>query len=443
MKLRIRIVLTAIILLSGISLQKQGMETVQAATEYPFEDTFIEGSALNSTTTPYRLDGTRDEVYVKKVNFGSRPDGTDQTWYIAGHDGTGLVLMCNPSHPFDQKKFMTSQAPYMFEGQEVNANHYGASDVRSYLNGDALNRFTASEQNMMLSSNIYTYDTKTNTTYMTSDKLYLPYGAKGDTYITVGNNSPDALNSGLRINISRNISGNYYDQLFSRDMITLRAPSMISGEEWLASNGMTMDNLINMRGSEQAAENFLKQMVDMENKRNTLYGMSNSVSGKSLWSPINIYPAFALDTNKILFASAASVATETSEFMQPYVMSFRFDGSNMIKSKIEYTDNSVIITKDAADSDVYLYVQGNDEGNNWVYSKKITESGVISAEDIRVDTDMLQCKIWLETVNDNVTYAVVAQRKINHIKNVEITDIEQPVVNQKLDNTAICETEGI
>lgn len=48
-----------------------------------------------------------------------------------------------------------------------------------------------------------------------------------------------------------------------------------------------------------------------------------------------------------------------------------------------------------------MYVQGDD----WVYSKKITSSETIDVNTIKSGADLSYCKIWLETTVDNVTYA--------------------------------------
>ena len=63
--------------------------------------------------------------------------------------------------------------------------------------------FTSSEQALINETTIYTDDTKNNSVYSTTDKLYLAYGDQEDyNHITVGKNSANDLNDGLRIDPS-------------------------------------------------------------------------------------------------------------------------------------------------------------------------------------------------------------------------------------------------
>ena len=63
--------------------------------------------------------------------------------------------------------------------------------------------FTSSEQALINETTIYTDDTKNNSIYSTTDKLYLAYGDQEDyNHITVGKNSANDLNDGLRIDPS-------------------------------------------------------------------------------------------------------------------------------------------------------------------------------------------------------------------------------------------------
>jgi len=96
---------------------------------------------------------------AEKVNFGN-----GKTWYIAGADKDGsLVLMCDSLNMFDYRVFLAEEnydsTTYInnekYEDIEVYANHYGASDIRKYLNGDALNEFTDKEKLLITAPVVY------------------------------------------------------------------------------------------------------------------------------------------------------------------------------------------------------------------------------------------------------------------------------------------------
>ena len=79
---------------------------------------------------------------------------------------------------------------------------------------------------------------------------------------------------------------------------------------------------------------------------------------------------------------------------------------------------------------VSLVVQGNDGTQDWFYSKQITGTETINASDIKSalsltsDIDLSACKIWLEITEDNVSYAVNAEKEIEKINTTYVTKDE-------------------
>lgn len=166
----------------------------------------------------FSLDETRDTE--GRIIFGQNGSGAAQQWKIAGTDsgidGDDIILFAasrlgyskfeddnNTNKPYDANWNCT-----YLDGitvSEVFPNHYGASDLRtalnSYMSGNSY--FSASEKTKMNLTTIYTDDKNNNTTYSVTDTLYAPYGDYNAKYVTVGTNTSDSLNGGVRINSSK------------------------------------------------------------------------------------------------------------------------------------------------------------------------------------------------------------------------------------------------
>ena len=162
---------------------------------------------------------TVDKTF-KKVYFGK-----NKTWSIVGVDpvGGGLVLLSQNylyGYPFSSSTAVKDYDPawgITYEGgfvpEKVASNHYGASDMRaafqSYAeSGNSACFFTDAQLDMIIPTTIYTADVYNKDAgspriYSSVDKLYPAY-ANGinDTYITVGSNSIDNLETDLKLSIS-------------------------------------------------------------------------------------------------------------------------------------------------------------------------------------------------------------------------------------------------
>lgn len=364
---------------------------------------------------------------AKKVAFGQDGSGNTQYWYIAGADpdtktNGGLVLLAET--PLAKEKFQTIASTIYnekiegtYEGAKTQAvfpNHYGSSNVRDILQSLEKDSkyFSAAEQDLMQETTIFTYDRKNNSTYSTTDKLYLAHGVVNDDYITVGSNSSQDLGKGLKIDT--------YKPYINNDL-----------SFWLRS---TRSN-----GQKDAC----------------MAQTGSVVSGQ--WDVIikhDVLPAFSLDLSSVLFASAvpaSAAASGTIKTEDAFVM--RADGSTKLSgSTASYTASEVTV-KPAANTTVTFVVQGNDKTNDWYYADSVSSEKTVSASAIQralglaIEPDMNDCEIWIETTQDNITYAVKAikngETEKKEIKNVEITGIDTPVAGTALDTSAASDTVGI
>lgn len=364
---------------------------------------------------------------AKKVAFGQDGSGNTQYWYIAGADpdtqaNGGLVLLAET--PLVKEKFQTIASTIYnekiegtYEGAKTQAvfpNHYGSSNVRDILQGLEKDSkyFSVAEQDLMQETTVFTYDRKNNSTYSTTDKLYLAYGVANDNYITVGSNSSQDLGKGLKVDT-------YKPYINNNLSFWLRSTR---------SNGQK-DVCMAQTGS--------------------------VVSGQ--WDVIikhDILPAFSLNLSSVLFASAvpaSAVGSETIKAEDAFIM--RADGSTKLSgSAASYTASEVTV-KPAANTTVTFVVQGNDKTNDWYYADSVSSEKTVSASAIQralglaIEPDMNDCEIWIETTQDNITYAVKAikngETEKKEIKNVEITGIDTPVAGTALDTSAVSDTVGI
>ncbi len=351
---------------------------------------------------------------AQKVYFGKNGE-KQQSWYIAGgedHDVDGtkdsIVLLCDPMLPmttgyFDDKSDLVDSDYKTYDNEwnctygtapsRVYANHYGASDLRLItLPSLESSAFSTSEQDMMLATKVYTDDAmlrdehNSEYTYYTTDKLYAAYGVYEEAIITVGENSADSLNSGLKVSLT---SGPYTNDDATK--FYLRTP-YLENQHSVHNVSPVNDNV--------------------------------GCASVKLSTPYAVVPAFRLNLASVLFASVAPAATPAASLTD--TMTFRVDGEDKIESEASYTTEGVYV--DVAEGEtVYLYVQGNDGINDWVYSQTISEDDVVepssimaSAKDANGTTlnlstlDLSQCKIWLEKSDDNLAYAVMVERHEIH-----------------------------
>ena len=348
-----------------------------------------------STVEELKSYDTNDNDGVKnpaKVYFGNN----NQQWWIAGSQSNNSLTLFSASSMGDGVQF---ESNYMAnktyddkwnctypdgEPAEVFPNHYGASYIRNVtLKEMETSFFTGSEQALINETTIYTDDTKNNSVYSTTDKLYFAYGDKEDyNHITVGKNSANDLNDGLRIDPS------YWGESVL-ELFWIRSPFVSNDDPNDGSNVLTA----------------------WPSKKNPSFNGAQTNNS----SLENIRPAFELNSSTILFASAVPTATSTGNLTLQDTdgdgaFTLRYDASkyskNLGSAVISYDDSKVILTD--VPNGTYLVAQNS----NGAYAKQITNETEVSASGMNLD-NFANCKIWLETTDtaNRITYAALAEKE--------------------------------
>ena len=381
-----------------------GANTVQAATGSGTEPSVTAYATKAQLMTAFTPDANGTATTKGKLVFGKKSDGTTaQEWYILGKDegvsGDNTIIVAASPIARGQKfnsdisnkndENLWSDCVYSEATiTEVYANHYGASELRDTLQGMATNTsyFTSAEQGLMNATTVTTKDTKNSSvTYTTTDKLYALQGDyDNDQYLWAGTDDSTvlAMRSYLR-------NGEWF---------WLRSPYGGSGDFALCAD----------RGYY------------------VILGRVDIDSG----SPVQ--PASNLDLSSVLFASAATAAssdTKSEKITDSAAMTLRLDGTGKDIGTVTYntTTGDIKVVKGTTSQTVALVVQGNDGTNDWYYSKQITGTETINVSAIEAESNtpasinLSACKIWLEITEDNVSYAVNAEKEIEKINTTYVT----------------------
>ena len=378
-----------------------------------------------STVEELKSYDTNDNDGVKnpaKVYFGNN----NQQWWIAGSQSNNSLTLFSASSMGDGVQF---ESNYMSnktyddkwnctypngEPAEVFPNHYGASYIRNVtLKEMETSFFTGSEQALINETTIYTDDTKNNSVYSTTDKLYFAYGDQEDyKHITVGKNSANDLNDGLRIDPS------YWGESVL-ELFWIRSPLVRNDDPNDGSNVLTA----------------------WPSKKNPSFNGAQTNNG----SLENIRPAFELNSSSILFASAVPTATSTGNLTLQDTdgdgaFTLRYDASkyskNLGSAVISYDDSKVILTD--VPNGTYLVAQNS----NGAYAKQITNETEVSASGMNLD-NFANCKIWLETTDtaNRITYAALAEKEqktaVNIVAGAGLNITSNNGVQEVVPNTAI------
>lgn len=378
-----------------------------------------------STVEELKNYDTNDNDGVKnpaKVYFGNN----NQQWWIAGSQSNDSITLFSASSMRDDVQF---ESNYMDnktyddkwnctypdrEPAEVFPNHYGASYIRNVtLKEMETSFFTGSEQALINETTIYTDDTKNNSVYSTTDKLYLAYGDQEDyNHITVGKNSANDLNDGLRIDPS------YWGESVL-ELFWIRSPFVSNDDPNDGSSVLTA----------------------WPSKNNPAFNGAQTNNG----SLENIRPAFELNSSTILFASAVPSATSTGNLTLQDTdgdgaFTLRYDASkyskNLGSAVISYDDSKVILTD--VPNGTYLVAQNS----NGTYAKQITNETEVSASGMNLD-NFANCKIWLETTDtaNRITYAALAEKEqetaVNIAAGAGLNITSENGVQKVVPNTAI------
>ena len=376
-----------------------------------------------STVEELKNYDTNDNDGVKnpaKVYFGNN----NQQWWIAGSQSNDSITLFSASSMRDDVQF---ESNYMDnktyddkwnctypdrEPAEVFPNHYGASYIRNVtLKEMEASFFTSSEQALINETTIYTDDTKNNSVYSTTDKLYLAYGDQEDyNHITVGKNSANDLNDGLRIDPS------YWGKSVL-ELFWIRSPFVSNDDPNDGSSVLTA----------WPSKNY------------------PAFSGARTSNVEKIRPAFELNSSTILFASAVPSATSTGNLTLQDTdgdgaFTLRYDAGkyskNLGSAVISYDESKVILTD--VPNGTYLVAQNS----NGAYAKQITNETEVSASGMNLDS-FANCKIWLETTDtaNRITYAALAEKEqetaVNIVAGAGLNITSENGVQKVVPNTAI------
>ena len=397
-------VLTFAMIAGLVPAMSGGANTVQAATGSGTEPSVTAYATKDQLMTAFTPDANGTATTKGKLVFGKKSDGTTaQEWYILGKDegvsGDNTIIVAASPIARGQKfnsdisnkndENLWSDCVYSEATiTEVYANHYGASELRDTLQGMATNTsyFTSAEQGLMNATTVTTKDTKNSSvTYTTTDKLYALQGDyDNDQYLWAGTDDSTvlAMSSYLR-------NGEWF---------WLRSPYGGSGDFALCAD----------RGCY------------------VILGRVDIDSG----SPVQ--PASNLDLSSVLFASAATAAssdTKSEKITDSAAMTLRLDGTGKDIGTVTYntTTGDIKVVKGSTSQTVALVVQGKDGTNDWYYSKQITGTETINVSAIEAESNtpasinLSACKIWLEITEDNVSYAVNAEKEIEKINTTYVT----------------------
>lgn len=376
-----------------------------------------------STVEELKNYDTNDNDGVKnpaKVYFGNN----NQQWWISGSQSNDSITLFSANSMRDDVQF---ESNYMDnktyddkwnctypdrEPAEVFPNHYGASYIRNVtLKAMEASFFTSSEQALINETTIYTDDTKNNSVYSTTDKLYLAYGDQEDyNHITVGKNSANDLNDGLRIDPS------YWGESVL-ELFWIRSP-FVSNDDPNDGNDV---------------------LTAWSSKKYPVF------NGAQTSNVEKIRPAFELNSSTILFASAVPSATSTGNLTLQDTdgdgaFTLRYDAGkyskNLGSAVISYDDRKVILTD--VPNGTYLVAQNS----NGAYAKQITNETEVSASGMNLD-NFANCKIWLETTDtaNRITYAALAEKEqetaVNIVAGAGLNITSENGVQKVVPNTAI------
>ena len=181
---------------------------------------------------------------------------------------------------------------------------------------------------------------------------------------------------------------------------------------------------------------WLRSPCDSSGSYALLAGPGNYVCYINVYNVRAVQPASNLNLSSVLFASAAMAASsspaELGTIASGTAMTLRLDGTGKNIGTAEYsaTTGDIKADKGSTSQPVSLVVQGNDGTNDWYYNKQIEGPETVNALDIKSalsltsDIDLSACKIWLEITEDNVSYAVNAEKEIEKINTNYVTKDE-------------------
>ena len=318
--------------------------------------------------TAFTPDENGTNANVGKLLFGKNASGTAQGWYILGKDNgvqgdntiifaaspiaTGINFSENP----DKEK--------NYQNEIVYSNHYGASNLRNELQKMTIDTgyFSDAEKALMQETEIKTWDSKNDTTYTNSDKLY-------------------ALNS--------NYSDNKYVLAGSADQIKISIKKYCSNVKsmWLRTPYRTSYCHVNVAEESRSYTGFAGINVTDKNQE--------------------VRPAANLDLSNVLFASA--VTYNSSGTTQYEGMVLRLDGKDRNIGTVTYDAKTqkVNVNRGTTQDNVYIIIQYKTDAVEGYFTEIIDKNIEFDGRTDFGIADLSKCKIWLEAIaSDGMIYAV-------------------------------------
>lgn len=330
----------------------------------------------------FNTNNSDSDIKSARIYFGKN----DQLWWIVGNPSNDRLILYSSPKTLAYGEFAASynkpkpysddwQCDYISTGaskpDSVFPNHYGASLLRNQLKAFEESYFSTEEQKLMKETKIYTYDSKNHSVYATTDKLYLPQGNFKDEYITVGANSADNLDEGLRIDIE------YWD------LGAIRSPHLEDGSLSLCADG----NIVN--------------------------GAYGGVHEASVTDELPLDAAFEFDLSSVNFASMVPAALEerrnfyvNAESQPDFVLRYKTD---KLGSAVVSRDKKKITLKDVPKG-TYLVVQRGTEIAQ-INFKSVHGNMDFKPKDFDDFWESFEnCRVWLETTDKTarMTYATLA-----------------------------------
>ena len=358
-----------------------------AENQLPTKEQFATVDELRNFDTN---DGTENKA--AKVYFGNN----NQQWWIAGSQDGNLTLFATApvlenqrfngdSHKSDTQKYdLTWNCDYEDvspENNEVYVNHYGGSKMRQAILKEVEDLlFTAKEKEYINTTPIYTNDNKNyNWQYKTNDRLYLANMDSSNNTLYVGKTIRYTYDTGLRIDES------YFKNI--NDFWTRRPGRRLSP----------------------------KDVVVVSNGQRVI---------RNIYDQYAVVPAFELNLSSAIFASAAPAATSDGKLSENDAFTLRYQSQKDIgEAAISKSKENIAVTN-VKNENTYLVVQ-NSRG---AWSKKVSSNDLVFASDIDSSlTSFENCKVWLETTSDRITYAKEATQGSGH--NVKVNIGENLIVN--------------
>ena len=317
--------------------------------------------------TAFTPDASGTNTNVGKLLFGKNASGNAQDWYILGKDNgvqgdntiifaaspmaTGINFSENP----DKEK--------NYQNEIVYSNHYGASNLRNELQKMTIDTgyFSDAEKALMQETEIKTWDSKNDTTYTNSDKLY-------------------ALNS--------NYSDNKYVLAGSADQIKISIKKYCSNVKsmWLRTPYRTSYCHVNVAEESRSYTGFAGINVTDKNQE--------------------VRPAANLDLSNVLFASAVNYNSSGTPQYEGMVL--RLDGKDRNIGTVTYDAKTqkVNVNRGTTQDDVNIIIQYKTDEGEGCFIEEIDKNIEFDGTYFGI-ADLSKCKIWLETkASDGMIYAV-------------------------------------